>query len=174
MLDQAHYSATETLPDGLTLTIRSQTPNDREGWLAALARSSAETLYHRFFGVKREFSEKELHFFLDIDFIKHVALVVEVEENGKPTLIGGGRYVTIEPGRAEVSFALIDDYQHKGIGSVLMRHLAKLAKKAGLKQLVAEVLSDNLPMVTVFEHSGLPMTLKREGAVIHVTMQVPP
>ena len=58
MIDAANYLATETLRDGRTITIRAQRPEDLEGWRAALARTSAETLYLRFFGPKREFPRK--------------------------------------------------------------------------------------------------------------------
>ena len=82
MIDAANYSATETLRDGRTITIRAQRPEDLDGWRAALARTSAETVYRRFFGAKHEISEKEAHYFLDIDFVKHVALVAIADENG--------------------------------------------------------------------------------------------
>jgi hypothetical protein len=99
-IDVANCLATETLRDGRAITIRAQRPEDLGGWRAALARTSAETLYHRFFAVKREISEKEAHYLLDIDFVKHVALVAVADENGRPTLIGGGRYFVVEPGKA--------------------------------------------------------------------------
>jgi GNAT superfamily N-acetyltransferase len=171
MIDAANYLATETLRNGRTITIRAQRPEDLGGWRAALARTSAETLYLRFFAVKREISEKEAHYFLDIDFVNHVALVAVADEDGRPTLIGGGRYFVVEPGKAEIAFALIDGYQAMGIGSALMRHLAAIAREAGLRELVAEVLSDNLPMLSVFERSGLTMSTRREGAVVHVALR---
>ena len=51
-----------------------------------------------------------------------------------------------------------------------MRHLATLGREAGLRELVAEVLSENVPLLNVFERSGLAMNTRREGAVIHVTL----
>ena len=108
-----------------------------------------------------------------IDFVKHVALVAIADEDRRPTLIGGGRYVVVEPGKAEVAFALIDEYQAKGIGSALIRHLAAIGREAGLRELAAEVLSGNLPMLKVFERSGLAMNTRREGAVVHVTLRYP-
>ena len=54
-----------------------------------------------------------------------------------------------------------------------MRHLAAIGREAGLSELVAEVLSDNLSMLKVFERSGLPMSTRREGPVIHVTLRYP-
>ena len=173
MIDAANYLATETLRDGRTITIRAQRPEDLDGWRAALARTGAGTLYRRFLGAKRELSEKEVHYFLDIDFVEQVALVALADEDGRSTLIGGGRYFVVEPGKAEVAFALTDEYQAKGIGSALIRHLAAIGCEAGLRELVAEVLSDNLPMLKVFERSGLAISTRREGPVVHVTLRYP-
>ncbi len=170
MFDPATYHATETLNDGRKVEIRAQQPGDREGVRAAVRRASTETLYHRFFAVKRKFSEQEAHFFLDIDFVHHVVLVAVTNEDGQPTIIGGCRYVVIEPGRAEVAFSVIDDYQRKGLGTALMRHLAAIAREAGLSELVADVLADNTPMLKVFKRSGLTMTESLHGSVIHVAL----
>jgi RimJ/RimL family protein N-acetyltransferase len=171
MIDSAHYQATEVLRDGRRIEIRAQRPEDRESLRAAVARTSSESLYRRFFSVKRTFSEKEVHYFLDIDFVSHVALMAIADEGGRPMIIGGARYVLAQPGQAEVSFAVIDDYQAKRIGSALMRHLAAVGREAGLHEFFAEVLSENVPMLKVFERSGLAMTTKREGSVVHVTMR---
>jgi|SRR5271166_1824279 len=173
MIDAANYSATETLPDGRAITIRAQRPEDRAGLHAAFTRASAESLYHRFFAVKRELSEKEAHYFLDIDFVKHVALVAEASENGRATIVGGCRYIVVRPGVAEISFSVIDDYQAKGIGSALMGHIAALAHEAGLRELVAEVLAENVPMLKVFERSGLAMSTTRAGTTVDVTLRFP-
>jgi RimJ/RimL family protein N-acetyltransferase len=171
MMDLASYSATETLRDGRSVEIRAQRSQDREGMHAAIARSSSESLHRRFFAVRREFSEKETDYFLDIDFVNHVALVAVADDAGQPTIVGGGRYVVIQPGQAEVAFAIIDAYQGLGIGSALMRHLATLGREAGLREFIAEVLSENLPMLNVFERSGLAMSAEREGEVMHVTLR---
>lgn len=63
-----------------------------------------------------------------------------------------------------------DDCQGLGIGGVLMRHLIALAREAGLRELVAEVLPENLPMLKVLEKSGLRLTTKREDGVLHVVL----
>ena len=83
---------------------------------AAIARSSSGSLYRRFFAVRRVFSEKETDYFLDIDFVNHVALVAVATDAGQPTIVGAGRYVVVQPGHAEVAFAIIDAYQGLGIG----------------------------------------------------------
>jgi GNAT superfamily N-acetyltransferase len=171
MIDAANYSARETLRDGRTVEIRAQRSDDREGMLAAIARSSSGSLYRRFFAVRRQFSDKETDYFLDIDFVNHVALVAAAHDAGQSTIVGGGRYVVVEPGQAEVAFAVVDAYQGLGIGSALMRHLATLGHEAGLHELIAEVLSENVPMLNVFGRSGLTMNTRREGPVVHVILR---
>jgi GNAT superfamily N-acetyltransferase len=171
MMDLAKYAATEALRDGRTVEIRAQRSQDREGLHAAIARSSTGSLYRRFFAVRREFSETETDYFLDIDFVNHVALVAVANEAGQPTIVGGGRYVVVQPGQAEVAFAVIDAYQGLGIGSALMRHLSTCGRKAGLREFIAEVLWENGPMLNVFERSGLAMSMKRDGTVMHVSLR---
>ena len=134
MMDFASYSATETVRDGRAVEIRAQRSEDREGMHAAIARFSSGALYRRFFGVRRQFSEKETDYFLDIDFVNHVALVAVANDAGQPTIVGGARYVVVQPGQAEVAFAIVDAYQGLGIGSALMRQLATLGREAGLRE----------------------------------------
>jgi RimJ/RimL family protein N-acetyltransferase len=172
MLEVAKYSAFEPLRDGRRVEIRALRPSDRDELLAAVARTSTESLYRRFFGVKREFTEKEIAFFVDVDFDKHVALVAVVDQGGRQTIVGGGRYVSVRPGTAEVAFAVVDEFQGQGIGAALMRHLITIARSAGLKEFIAEVLPDNAAMLKVFEKSGLALTRKREARVVHVALQL--
>jgi RimJ/RimL family protein N-acetyltransferase len=172
MIDVAHYHVIESLPDGRPLVIRAQRPDDRDGYLAAMKRASPLTLYHRFFAAKRRFSEEEAHHFLDIDYVNQVALIAEVEEDGRPTLIGSARYIVTAPGQAEVSFSVIDEYQGLGIGGKLFDHLARIGRDSGLHEFVAEVLAENAPMLRVFQRSGLVCSERREGTVIDVAMRL--
>jgi ribosomal protein S18 acetylase RimI-like enzyme len=172
MMEPAKYSATELLPDGRRLEIRALRPDDEVGLLAALDRTSAQSLYRRFFGAKRDFSEKERAFFLNIDFTNHVALVAVVDEGDRAVIVAGGRYVVERPGAAEIAFAVIDEYQRQGIGAKLLRHLAAIARNAGLKEFTAEVLPDNISMLKVFEKSGLKVSTKRDPDAVHVALQL--
>ena len=166
----ADFSSVEMLRDGRRVEIRALKPEDWKGLVEAVNRTSAESVRRRFFSIKRHFSEREIDFFSNIDFVSHVALVVVAEESGEPHIVGGGRYVVVEPGRAEIAFALVDEYQGQGIGAALMRHLAAIARDAGLKELVAEVLSENRSMLKVFQKSGLNPTTTRDAEVIHVKL----
>ena len=172
MLEAAKYSAIERLRDGRMAEIRALTPEDKPGLLAAIDRTSSQSMYRRFFGAKREFSEKERAFFVDVDFVSHVALVAAVEEAGRAGIVAGGRYIVQQPGTAEIAFVVIDDYQGQGIGAALLRHLAILARDAGLKEFTAEVLPENIPMLKTFEKSGLKMSTKRESGTVHVALQL--
>ena len=169
-METSHYSAGERLRNGQQIEIRALRPQDRNDLIAAVSRTSSESLYRRFFAVRRQFTETEESFYLNIDFVSHVALVALAEENGQPTIIGGGRYVVDEPGRAEVAFTVVDKYQGQGVGAALLRHLAVIARQAGLRELVAYVLADNKAMLKVFEKSGLKYSTKRESNTINVAL----
>ena len=172
MARAADYSAVETLRDGRRLEIRALRPKDRDQFAAAASSLSAESLYRRFFSAKRHFSDAERSFFVDVDFINHVALIALLEDTGggRPAIVGGARYVVTKPGEAEIAFAVVDQFQGQGIGATLMRHLCAIAREAGLRQLTAEVLPHNKAMLKVFEKSGLQVATRRESGTVHVTL----
>jgi RimJ/RimL family protein N-acetyltransferase len=172
MVNAATYSAVETLRDGRRVEIRALRQADRTELLAAVGRTSRESLYHRFFTVKRGFTDREINYFLNIDFVEHVALVAVVEEARRPVIVGGARYIVQQPDKAEVAFAVIDEYQGQGIGTALMYHLAAIARNAGLQELVADVLPDNDAMLRVFAKSGFPLSTKRDPDVVQVALQL--
>ena len=152
------------------MEIRALKPQDRDDLMAAVDRTSSDSLYRRFFAVRRHFTETEESFYLNVDFVSHVALIAVADENGQPIIIAGGRYVVGEPGQAEVAFTVVDKYQGRGVGAALLRHLAMIARQAGLRELVAYVLPDNRAMLKVFEKSGLKYTTKREAGSVYVKL----
>ena len=166
----AIYSARETLRDGRPIEIRALRPDDEADMLAAIDRTAAESRRRRFFVSKRGFSEQEKAFFLNVDFVNHVALVATIDEGGRRTIIGGGRYVVTGPGKAEVAFVVIDAYQGQGIGAMLTRHLASLARAAGLNELAADVLPENAAMRKVLGKFGFEAGRSHDPQVIHMTL----
>jgi ribosomal protein S18 acetylase RimI-like enzyme len=173
MAETAGYSAPEHLRDGRPVKIRALRPDDRDDLLAAIGRTGTQSLRQRFFVPKKGFSEQEISFFLDIDFASHVALIAQIDEDGRPAIVGGGRYVVVRPGRAEIAFLVVDAYQGQGIGTILMRHLAGLARDAGLKELSAEVLPENSAMLKLFRKFGFRIVSKSPSQVIDLTLQLP-
>lgn len=166
------YSAIESLRDGRRVEIRALKPSDRPALEAAVDRTSPQSLYRRFFAVRTAFTEEQTNFFVNVDFRTHVALIAVAEEDGRPMIIGGGRYVLVADRKAEVAFTIIDVYQGKGVGTLLLRHLIAIARETGLRQFVAEVLSENAPMLKLFEKSGLPVSVQREADIVHVTLDL--
>ena len=172
MSDASKYSATETLRAGQQVEIRALRPDDQAALVAAVGRASAQSLYRRFFGPRRNFTEQEIAFFVNVDFVNHVALVAVLDEGGQPVIAGGARYIVVQPDQAEVAFVVVDRYQGQGLGTALMRHLALIARGAGVKELIADVLPDNASMLKVLENSGFPISIKRETGVVHAALQL--
>ena len=104
MSEAINYTARELLRDGSQIEIRALRREDEADMLAAVGKTSAQSLQRRFFVMKRHFSDKERAFFMDIDFKNHVAIVALAEEAGRKVIVGGGRYIVFEPGRAEMAF----------------------------------------------------------------------
>ena len=94
------YSAIEALRDGCLVEIRALQPDDRADLIAAVGRTSDASLYRRFFGLKRSFTDQEAAFFVNVDFVNHVALVALINEKGRSIIAGGGRYIVVQPGQS--------------------------------------------------------------------------
>jgi|SRR3954447_2452622 RimJ/RimL family protein N-acetyltransferase len=172
MSAQSNYSATEHLRDGREIEIRALRRDDKDDMLAALGRTGMQSLQRRFFVVKRGLSDKEIAFFMNIDFANHSALVALADEDGRRVIIGGGRYIVTELGKAEIAFVVIDDYQGQGLGTFLMRHLSVLARAAGLKELIAEVLPENAAMRKVFSKFGFQARRGQDPQVVHLVLEL--
>jgi RimJ/RimL family protein N-acetyltransferase len=172
MFQAASYSAVETLRNGKRVLVRALKLEDRDGFIAAAGGLTAQSLRRRFFGEKRDFTEAEQNFFLNPDFNSHVALIAVVEETGRSVIAGGARYVIVKPGQAELALTVADRFQGQGIGAALMHHLAAVAKGAGLRELIAEVLPENIAMLKVFERSGLRHCKEHGPGAIHIVLRL--
>jgi GNAT superfamily N-acetyltransferase len=171
-MNVAQYSASERLRNGAEIEIRALVPGDRAEMLAAFDRAGTQTRYRRFFAPKRSFSEKEIEFFLNVDFVKHVALAAVLTDGDHQVIVGGARYIISDSGAAELAFTVDDLHQKLGISTRLMMHLIAIARASGVRKLVAEVLPENAPMLKIFERCGLVMTTRRDRGVIHVALSI--
>ena len=172
MISAASYAVQENLRDGSSIEIRALKPEDEAGMLAAVERTSAQSLQRRFFVMKRSFSDKERTYFMQVDFSNHVALVATAQEDGQRVIIGGGRYIAFEPGRAEMAFTVVDAWQGRGIGSILMRHLIDIARDSALKELTAEILPENTAMLKVFGKFGFAPAPRRDPQTVHLVLKL--
>ena len=172
MSDAANFSILERLRDGRQIEIRALRPGDRNALLVAAGRTSDESLYRRFFGVRRDFSDAEVESFVKVDFIDQVALVAVERTGGREIILAGARYIVVRRGAAELAFTVVDEFQGQGVASAMLRHLTSLARAAGLREFLADVLPDNTAMLRVLEHSGLRLQSKHESGVIHLTLQL--
>ena len=105
-------------------------------------------------------------------------MLVTIGAGADEVVIGGASYFVSDSvaaaGRsAELAFTVEEDFQSRGIGSLLMRHIIAIARVKGLDRLVADVLPRNRPMLNVFRRCGLPMAVRHEGDVIHVILSLP-
>lgn len=172
MSEAVDYATSEYLRDGRPIEIRALRHEDEAGMLAAIEKTSPQSLQRRFFVMKRHFSEKERAFFMDVDFKNHVAIVAVADEGGNKVIVGGGRYIVFEPDRAEMAFVVIDTWQGHGIGSLLMRHLVEIASAAGLNELTAEVLPENAAMLRVFGKFGFRPAARRDPQTVHLVLKL--
>jgi RimJ/RimL family protein N-acetyltransferase len=170
-----HYTARDRLRDGRVLRVRAIRPDDKSALEDGLRRMSEESAYFRFFSPKQKTSAKELVYFTEVDFAQHVALVAVVEE-APGVVVGVGRYIVCdeaEPKRgAEIAFAVDDAHQGLGIATILLRHLAKIARAAGIAEFRASVLSGNHKMLRVLSRSGLPEQHTAEDGVVEARLSL--
>jgi GNAT superfamily N-acetyltransferase len=163
------YSVDAKLFDGSAIRIRAIGADDQERLHEHFRGLSQRSIYFRFMGFKRDLSAQDLKRLTDLDFNDHVGLAATLIENGRERFIGVGRYLRGEdPHRAEVAFAVLDDYQGHGIGTILLEHLALIARNSGITELEAIVLGDNRKMLEVFAHSGFKIRSRLDSGVVNL------
>ena len=176
MPDCRNFAVEERLKNGRLVLIRAIRPGDKSALLSGFANLSDRSRQMRFFGSKRDVSDQELRYYTEVDHIHHVALVVIVNDDGNERIIGGGRYMEYDApdrqGHAEIAFTVADKFQRLGLASLLLKHLAHIARLNGIKKFKADVLSKNIAMVKVFEHSGLPVRRSVESGVVDLTLDL--
>lgn len=165
------YVVDELLRDGRSIHIRAIRADDKERLLEHFSRLSARSVYYRFFNAKQRLTDEELRRFTELDFNRSIGLVATMLEDESEHIIGVGRYFVLEaaPQRAEVAFVVRDDFQGRGVGTLLLEHLGRIARAAGISEFEADVLGENNQMLGVFLRSGFQVRRALEGGVVHVT-----
>jgi RimJ/RimL family protein N-acetyltransferase len=173
--DLSNYCVHETLKDGTKVLVRAIRPDDGARVLEAFNELDRDTIYRRFFELKKELSADELKSVIDVDFDKVCSLVVTNEND--ESLIAEARFAVaprVVPKSAEIAFLTGKAYRGRGIAGLLLRHLARLAKRQGISRFEADVLSDNRAMLSVLCSSGLPTQQTRDGNIVHLTLLLDP
>ena len=178
------------LSDGRTARLRAIRPDDGPALRAFGQKLSSETVYFRFFAPRRGISDEEITHFVTVDYQDRLALVAVVDgelvavarydrspTEGGETLgdaaAGASHgFDQAGAGEAEVAFVVRDDHQGRGLGTVLLEHLASAAVARGIGRFVADVLTDNHRMTGVFRSAGFDEHVLLDSGVIRVTLEL--
>ncbi|NYT96538.1 bifunctional GNAT family N-acetyltransferase/acetate--CoA ligase family protein [Salinispora sp. H7-4] len=160
------------LSDGTTVQLRPIRPADAPGIVAMHSRFSERTRYLRYFSPYPRIPERDLRRFVNVDHHDREAFVVLVSDQ----IVAVGRYERLGPAatEAEVAFVVEDAYQGRGIGSVLLEHLADAARRVGIPTFVAEVLPANNAMLRVFADFGYQVRRQFADGVVHLSFPIAP
>ncbi len=164
----AHWEADVVLRDGIPMHIRPIRPEDAPALQELHLRQSPLSQYYRFFAPMARLSERDLHRFTHVDHDDRVALVLTSGEE----LLAVGRYDRIEADVAEVAFYVADSEQGRGLGSVLLEHLAAAGRERGIARFTAEVLPANAQMIRVFRDAGYEVRQELDDGVLHVDFHI--
>jgi acyl-CoA synthetase (NDP forming)/RimJ/RimL family protein N-acetyltransferase len=168
----AHWEADIVLVDGATAHIRPITSDDADLLVSFYSRVSDESKYYRFFAPRPVLSDRDVHNYTTVDHDDRVAFIVTVGDQ----MIGVGRYDRTGQGGpdAEVAFLVEDAHHGRGLGSVLLEHLAQAARERGVQRFVADVLPANRKMIQVFTDAGYSVHPTYEDGVLHVEFPIDP
>ncbi|WP_432523593.1 GNAT family N-acetyltransferase [Kineococcus sp. SYSU DK006] len=169
------WEADVALRDGGTAHVRPIRPSDADLVAAFHSRQSEESRYLRFFAPMPRLSRRDLARFTQVDHVDRVALVATVGED----IVGIARFdaAPVRPGRprsAEVAFNISDAHQGRGLGSVLLEHLAAAARERGIRRFTADVLPQNAKMIGVFREAGFEVRQGYSDGVLEVSFDIDP
>ncbi|MCA1781583.1 MAG: GNAT family N-acetyltransferase [Intrasporangiaceae bacterium] len=162
------WEADVVLRDGSVAHLRPIKPSDAPLIEVFHSKQSDESIYYRFFAPLKRLPPKDLHRFTHVDYVDRVALVATVRDD----IVGIGRYDRVSPTSAEVAFNISDHFQGRGIGSVMLEHLAAIAEEDGITRFVAEVLPQNRKMLAVFSEAGYVVSRRFEDGVVSVSFDI--
>jgi RimJ/RimL family protein N-acetyltransferase len=150
--------------DGTPLVLRPLRPDDRDGLRAGIDAMSDESLYRRFFTGGHP-GETVIQHLLDVDYVDHFAWVLAEPDESRGLGIARYNRTADDHDAAEAAFAVVDDQQGRGLGTLLLGALAVAAGEAGIERLRADVLSGNRPMRAVLDKAGASWATVEPGVV---------
>lgn len=166
-----HWEADVVLRDGGTAHLRPIRPEDAPALQDFHIHQSESSTYLRFFSFKTRLTNAELKRFTEVDYSNRVALVITLGEE----IMGVGRYDRLtDPTEAEVAFNIADRHQGRGLGSILLEHLAAAARENQIRRFTADVLPENRKMLTVFAEAGYAVSRHFDEGVVSVEFEIDP
>jgi GNAT superfamily N-acetyltransferase len=143
-----------SLRDGSLVVVREVRPEDKPLFVAGWERFGETSRLRRFMGVKQHLTLEDLAFFTDLDHDDHEALGAIDPAAGEG--LGVARYIRDprRPDTAEAAVSVIDPWQGRGLGGVLLERLRARACEQGITRFTAELRADNRAMLRLFEHLG--------------------
>ncbi|HZP36327.1 MAG TPA: GNAT family N-acetyltransferase [Methylomirabilota bacterium] len=136
------------LRDGTRIHLRPVRPDDQERLIAFHDRLSEETVYQRFFNVVKHLPATWAQFLVNVDYDRRLALVAEHGDGPARTLVAVARYdATAQADTAEMAFVVQDDWQNRGLGTILLDALLEAAEARGIRRFRASVLASNSRML---------------------------
>jgi acetyl coenzyme A synthetase (ADP forming)-like protein len=166
----ARWESDVVLVDGGTVHLRPMRHDDGEGLLAMYSRLSSQSLYFRFFSLVPAPRARELDRLTDLDYHDRVALVAELGD----AIVGVARYARIGDDDAEVAFVVQDDQQGRGLGTVMLEHLAAIARERGIRRFTAVTMPQNARMLRVFADAGFEVDRSLDSGVVDVSFDIAP
>lgn len=155
-----------SLPDGTPVLIRPIRPDDKHYLEDGLRHLSPLSVHRRFLSPKTRFTRAELRYLTEVDGVDHVALVAEYPAEPVRRVIAVGRYVRLpeDPLSAEAAIVVGDDWQQRGLGSLIATELATAARAAGIARFTATMASDNAPAQKLMRKLTRELQVRSEGA----------
>jgi GNAT superfamily N-acetyltransferase len=152
-------TAVLALPDGARVRLRPVVPGDKAFLAQGFRRLSAASRYRRFMTPLEELDEAMLRQLTELDYVDHFAWLALLEDQPRQG-VGVARYVRLdeEPGVAEAAVTVIDEYQGRGIGTLLLEALGAVALENGIGTLRGYVLDENRDMRKVLDAVGARVT----------------
>ncbi len=161
------------LRDGQSVCLRTATMEDIPAVDAFMQRVSRESLQMRFMGAVAYVSRSVIELLCTGDPRERLSLLAVVGQDPDFQVIGIGNYVSLGTGgKAEVAFLVQDEFQGRGISTLLLERLAGIAAGNGFVGFEAEVLYENQQMISVFRDSGFEVHQALNGGSIHVEFPV--
>lgn len=153
------------LRDGSTIHIRVMSQADEAGLCSLLTSLSEESRWLRFYCLQNSAGlAAEARREINLDHTFGLIACSGAEER----VVGHAFYVGIDEQRAEVAFTIANDFQGRGLGTLLLCQLADVAAANGIKVFEAEVVAANHAMLHVFRESGFPIEVNASAGQLHV------